>query len=43
MIEKSPEQREKIKGLLLKSFLFKALEEKDLSTIISAMERKAFK
>lgn len=43
VIEKTPEQRQRIEALLMKSFMFKALEPKDLQTIIDAMEVKTFK
>merc|ERR1719198_2523697 len=38
VIEKSDEQKERIKAVLMKSFMFQALEDKDLSTVIGAMK-----
>lgn len=43
VIKKSPEEQATIKEKLLKSFLFKALDEKDLQTCIDAMEIKRLK
>ena len=40
--QKTPEIKEKIKTNLLKSFLFNTLDQKDLDTIINAMEEKKF-
>lgn len=42
-IKKTPEEQAKIREKLLKSFLFKSLEEKDLQTCIDAMEIKKYK
>lgn len=43
VIKKTPEEQITIKEKLLKSFLFKALDEKDLQTCIDAMEIKKLK
>jgi cAMP-dependent protein kinase regulator len=37
VIEKSPEQTERLRGCLLKSFLFAGLEDRDLEVVIGAM------
>jgi cAMP-dependent protein kinase regulator len=42
-IPKSNEQRENIKARVEQSFLFSSLDDKDLETVISAMEEKHFK
>lgn len=43
VIPKSDEEKRKIREKLLMSFLFKALDEKDLETCIDAMEIKNYK
>ena len=43
LIKKSAEEQATIKEKLLKSFLFKSLDEKDLQTCIDAMEIKKLK
>ena len=43
VIAKTPEQYKTIKEKLVQSFLFKALEEKELDTCIQAMEIKHFR
>lgn len=42
VIEKSSEEKERIREKLVKSFMFKALEEKELETCIMAMEIKQY-
>ena len=43
VIPKSEDQREKIHGKMMQSFLFNSLEDKDLETVINAMEEKHYK
>ena len=43
VIPKNAEQREKIVQKVMQSFLFNSLEEKDLNTVIDAMEEVNFK
>ena len=43
IIKKTSEERTQIKEKLLKSFLFKTLDENDLETCIDAMEIKKYK
>merc|ERR1719181_1864932 len=38
VIPKTDEQKERLKVVLSKSFLFQALDEKDMSTVIGAMK-----
>merc|ERR1719281_1760573 len=40
--EKTPEQRERLQGVLSKSFMFAALEPKDMNIILEAMQEKNF-
>lgn len=42
MIPKTDEQREQIRAILLRSFMFRDLIEQDLVTIINAMEIKGY-
>ena len=42
VIEKSESQIQRIKERVLKSFIFNSLEEKDLNTVIDAMEEKRY-
>ena len=42
-IKKTPEERAKIREKLMMSFMFKALDERDLETCIDAMEIKKYK
>jgi cAMP-dependent protein kinase regulator len=43
VVPKSASQIERIKEMVTQSFLFSALEDKDLGTVINAMEEKHFK
>ena len=43
VIPKSKEQKEKIYAKVIQSFLFNSLEEKDLNTVLDAMEEVHFK
>ena len=42
VVAKTIEQRERIYKKVIQSFLFNSLEEKDLNTVIDAMEEKTF-
>lgn len=42
VIEKSEDQKERIRNRVLQSFLFNSLEEKELDTVIDAFEEKKF-
>ncbi len=42
VVPKSSEQKEKIYTKVIKSFLFNSLEDKDLNTVIDAMEEVRF-
>jgi len=42
VIQKSAEQRDKIYNKVIQSFLFNSLEEKDLNTVINAMDEVKF-
>lgn len=43
VIEKTPEQKERIINKVTQSFLFNSLEEKELNLVIDAFEEKHFK
>ena len=43
IINKTDEQKQRILTTIMNSFLFNSLEEKDLQTVIDAMEEKRFK
>ena len=43
VVPKSSSQKKRIKDKVLQSFLFSSLEERDLNTVIDAMEERRFK
>jgi len=43
VIPKKPEQKEKIKNKCLQSFIFNALEDQDMATVVDAFEEKRYK